>query len=70
MSVGRLDENDAEIVTPADEAMLRRALQLSRRTTLPNSSMDALLASIPNDWQPGDSDVDEFLNSIRGRSSR
>lgn len=51
-----------------EERILRRALELSGRRTLPKFSMEDLLARVPDDWKEGEDDVDEFLNSIRGKA--
>lgn len=53
-----------------EERILRRALELSGRRSLPEFSLEDLLARVPDDWKEGEDDVDEFLNSIRGRASR
>lgn len=53
-----------------EERILRRALELSGRRTLPKFSLEDLLARVPDDWKEGEDDVDEFLNSIRGRARR
>ncbi len=50
-----------------EDRTLRRALQLTRRSSLRRFSLDELLSRVPDDWEPGEADVDDFLNSIRGR---
>ncbi|MCC6546639.1 hypothetical protein IT570_05675 [Candidatus Sumerlaeota bacterium] len=57
-------------VAAPESPVLRRALELTRKTRLRPFSMEEMLSRIPDDWQPGEADVDEFLNSIRGRSER
>lgn len=54
-------------LTPAerDERTLRKALELSRRESLPESSLEEMLSHVPEDWKPGEFDVDEFLSAIR-----
>ena len=52
----------------AEDAVLRRARELSARKKLTPFSLKRLLESIPDDWRPDEGDVDDFLNSIRGRS--
>lgn len=52
----------------ANEApTLQRARELSARKTLKPLSIEDLLRSVPEDWQPGEANVDEFLASLRGR---
>jgi hypothetical protein len=48
-----------------EQRTLRKALELSRRDTLPKFSLQDLLSRVPNDWKEGEDEVDEFLASIR-----
>lgn len=48
-----------------DTRTRQRALELSARKHLTPNSIDKLLATVPDDWQPGEADVDEFLEAIR-----
>ncbi|MDX2177873.1 MAG: hypothetical protein SF028_15530 [Candidatus Sumerlaeia bacterium] len=53
-----------------EEKILRRAVELSGRRRLPKFSLEDLLARVPDDWREGEDDVDEFLNSLRGKARR
>lgn len=48
----------------------RRALELTRSSRLRPFSVAEMLSRVPDDWQPGEADVDEFLDSLRGRGCR
>jgi hypothetical protein len=54
----------------SDEAILQKVLELSSRKSLPQFSLEKLLSRVPDDWKEGEDDVDEFLNSIRGRTPK
>lgn len=62
-------ESTAAMHIENDEAV-RRAMQLARRSSLRQFSVEEMLARVPDDWQPGEADVDEFLNSLRGRGEK
>lgn len=59
-------EQKSAVLDEEDKTM-QRARELSARRHLTPHSMDKLRASVPDDWKPGEANVDEFLSSIRGR---
>jgi hypothetical protein len=56
--------------TAADQHTVRRALELTRKSRLRPFSLPEMLSRIPDDWQPGEDNVDEFLSSLRGGSDQ
>ena len=46
-----------------------KALKLTGRRELPHADIDALQKLAPEDWKPGDSEVEEFLRGLRGGKS-
>ena len=57
------------MILAEDDPVLQRALELTRRNSLRRTSLAEILSRAPKDWAPGEADVEEFLDSIRGRGS-
>lgn len=70
MSAERLQFDRDQPIARSEAETLQRLLTLSHRASLPNFSWEEFVATIPNDWRPGESDVDDFLNSIRGKAGK
>ena len=60
------DQNENKSTALEEDRQMRRVLQLTRKDSLRRMEMKELLARVPDDWEPGEANVDEFLNSIRG----
>jgi hypothetical protein len=53
-----------------EDRSLERALQLTRKSSLRRLSVEEMMSRAPDDWQPGEADVDDFLGSLRGGRDR
>jgi len=67
----KIDEHGKEwIEQTEEERKLQRALRLARKTSIRPVSLQEMIERAPDDWQPGEFDLDEFLASIRGGAKR